>query len=188
MLVAVGLDVVVGVAARVAGERRSRLDGERVDADVRRRRVEGEHALERRAPVGVALAGAAVDEVDVVASRKPVRPTSADRSLDGARRSCARPRLVEHVADAVDCTPSEMRVTPASGERLEESARRRSRGCTRRVTSAPGPRARARRGSRDEAARRGAATASHRRGRRCRPARAPGVLEPRRSRSRHAST
>ena len=64
-LVPAGLDVVVGVAGRVGGQRGARLDGQRVGADVGRRGVEGQHVGEALRPVGVGLAGPPEDEVDV---------------------------------------------------------------------------------------------------------------------------
>ena len=64
--VARGLDVVVGVAVRVPAERRRGLDGERVGADVRRRRFEGDEPGQCRDKVVVGLGDRSVDDVDVV--------------------------------------------------------------------------------------------------------------------------
>ena len=112
MLVAVGLDVVVGMAVRVGGQRRARLDGQRVGADVRRRGLEGEHVARGvRCPVGVGLAGAAEDQVQVPEA-KPAAATGRGR-LGGLSAPWRRPRPAS-TWGTVDCTPREMRVTPAA--------------------------------------------------------------------------
>ncbi len=76
--VLVGLVVVVGVAGRVVGQRRTGLDGQRVGGDVRR--VEGHRVVEGPAPVGERLPGAPVDQVEVER-----REAAGAHELDRAR-------------------------------------------------------------------------------------------------------
>src|SRR5579875_2626935 len=81
-LVALGEDVVVGVARRVARERRPRLHAQGVRAQVGRSRVGVEEEVERALEVLGALAGPAVDEVDAEGGE-------ARRADEGARRERA---------------------------------------------------------------------------------------------------
>lgn len=64
--VLVGLVVVVGVAARLGGQGGTRFDSQGVHAHMGRRRVQGEHALQRGTPVGQGLTGGPEDQVDAV--------------------------------------------------------------------------------------------------------------------------
>ena len=96
-LVAAGLHVVVRVPVRGSVERRARLDGERIGADVRRRRRQGEHVGQAALPVFVALPCPAQDQIHV----PRVEPGCSHHggSTGHMGRAVASPQAFEHVTD-----------------------------------------------------------------------------------------
>ena len=82
MLVAPGLDVIVGMARRVRRQRRAGLDRQSVGAQVRRRVLQRQHVVERGGPVAVALGGSAEDEVEVPGG-EPGRVDGGGNGLGG---------------------------------------------------------------------------------------------------------
>ena len=118
--VLVGLVVVVGVAGGVVGQRRARLDGERVGATRGAGRARATSSSVRHQSSSDSPA-AAVDEVEVegVEAR---RPGPARRTRTTLAGSCVRPSAAS-TWGTIDCTPNESRFTPPAAVGVEQLRR-----------------------------------------------------------------
>ena len=106
--VLVGLVVVVGMARRIAGEGRARLDGQGVGTHVGR--LESEHVVECPCPIVDRFAGRTEDQVDV-----EVREAGIARRGDGRLDVTRAVRTTQRGQHAGDCRLDTERETVHAG-------------------------------------------------------------------------